>query len=79
MSIILRRGMLLADKLYRPGDTLPDTEDARILAERGDAEIIEAPAAQLPQEPARTKKTKPVPEPRPNTQESDSADGTGNP
>lgn len=70
--------MLLSDRLYKPGDTLPDTEEARRLAEHGDAEIIEKPAATPPQEPARTKKAKPAPEPKPDTQESDSTDGTGN-
>ena len=76
MIIILRRGMLLSDRLYKPGDTLPDTEEARILARRGDAEVIE-PAAPA-QKTAKPAKTKPTPEPKPDTQESDSADGTGN-
>ena len=70
--------MLLADKLYRPGDTLPDTEDARVLAGRGDAEVIEAPTVS-PQEPAKTKKQKPAPETKPDNQEPGSEDGTGNP
>ncbi|MBQ9528267.1 MAG: hypothetical protein IJR68_11700 [Fretibacterium sp.] len=78
MSILLRRGMLLADKLYRPGDILPDIEEARILARRGDAEVIDEPAAPA-QKTAKSAKTKPTPEPKPGTQESDNEDGTDNP
>jgi len=77
MSILLRRGMLLADKLYRPGDILPDIEEARILARRGDAEVIEEPAAPV-QKTAKPAKTKPTPEPKPDNQEPGNADGAEN-
>lgn len=77
MSIVLRRGMLLSDRLYKPGDTLPDTEEARTLAGRGDAEVIGEPLAPV-QRTAKPARTKPTPEPKSDTQELDSADGTGN-
>ena len=73
--------MLLADKLYKPGDTLPDTDEARMLAECGDAEVIE-PAVVPSQPQAKPAKTKPAPEKevkKPESKGPENADGTGNP
>ena len=80
MSIVLKRGMLLSDRLYKPGDVIPDTEEARDLVKRGDAEVIEPPAASQPQ--AKPAKSKPAPEKevkKPDSKGSENADGTGNP
>lgn len=78
MSIVLKRGMLLSDRLYKPGDTLPDIEEARILAERGDAKVIdETPAAPL-SKPVKAAKVKPAIPDKPETKEPENGDGAGN-